>query len=147
MHSKPSIILIRETDAQLTGSGCCGKLDGDNARFNNSFVFAETRLIKETMGDVLQALTKRFSDSIEISVVDPRNFLYLYPKILKDVLLFRPSLKLTLKAIFMMIAVPSIVINGEIFRANYFSNKEEIAERIESLINLKKRSLKHAKNS
>ena len=75
MHSKPSIILIRETDAQLTGSGCCGKLEGDNAKFSNSFVFSETRQIKETMGDVFQTLTKRFSDSIEMSVVDPRNFL------------------------------------------------------------------------
>ena len=138
MHSKPSIILIRETDAQLTGSGCCGKLEGDNAKFNDSFVFTETRQIKETMGDVLQILTKKFSDSIEISVVDPRNFLYLYPKILKDVLVFRPSLKSTLKALFMMIAVPSIIINGEIFRTTDFSNNEEVARRIESLITVNK---------
>ncbi|MCH7673634.1 hypothetical protein IH879_01615 [candidate division KSB1 bacterium] len=138
MHFKPSIILIRETDAQLTGSGCCGKLEGDNAKFNDSFVFAETRKIKETMGDVFQTLTKRFSDSIEISVVDPRNFLYLYPKILKDVFVFRPSLKSTLKALFMMIAVPSIIINGEIFRTSDFSNNEEVAQRIESLITANK---------
>ena len=138
MHFKPSIILIRETDAQLTGSGCCGKLEGDNAKFNDSFVFAETRKIKETMGDVFQTLTKRFSDSIEISVVDPRNFLYLYPKILKDVVVFRPSLKSTLKALFMMIAVPSIIINGEIFRTSDFSNNEEVAQRIESLIPVSK---------
>ncbi len=138
MHSRPSIIIIRETDAQLTGSGCCGKLEGDNARFNNSFVFAEARRIKETMGDVLQTLAKRFSESIQISVVDPRNFLYLYPKILKDVLVFRPPLKSTLKAVFMMIAVPSIVINGEIFRTNYFLNKEEIVQKIEALININK---------
>ena len=138
MHFKPSIILIRETDAQLTGSGCCGKLEGDNAKFNDSFVFAETRKIKETMGDVFQTLTKRFSDSIEMSVVDPRNFLYLYPKILKDVFVFRPSLKSTLKALFMMIAVPSIIINGEIFRTSDFSNNEEIGQRIESLITANK---------
>lgn len=139
MHFKPSIILIRETDAQLTGSGCCGKLEGDNAKFNDSFVFAETRKIKETMGDVFQTLTRKYSDSVEIAVVDPRNFLYLYPKILKDVLVFRPSLRSTLKAIFMMITVPSIVINGEIFRTNDFSNNEEVAQRIESLININKK--------
>ena len=147
MHSKPSIILIRETDAQLTGSGCCGKLEGDNAKFSNSFVFAETRQIKEAIGDVMQTLNKRFSDSIQICVVDPRNFLYLYPKILKDVLVFRPSLKSTLKAIFMMITVPSIVINGEIFRTNDFSNNEEVAQRIESLIAVSKRNLTHERNS
>ena len=56
------------------------------------------------------------------------------PKILKDVLGFRPSLKSTLKAIFMMIAVPSIVINGEICRMSAFANKEEIAKKIESLL-------------
>jgi len=138
MHSKPSIILIRETDAQLTGSGCCGKLEGDNTKFSNAFVFAETRQIKETMGEILQSLTKRFSDSIEITVVDPRNFLYLYPKILKDVMVFRPSLKSSLKALFMMIAVPSIIINGEIFRTSYFSNNEEVAQKIEPLIPVNK---------
>jgi len=138
MHPKPSIILIRETDAQLTGSGCCGKLEGDNAKFSNAFVFAETRQIKETMGEILQSLTKRFSDSIEITVVDPRNFLYLYPKILKDVMVFRPSLKSSLKALFMMIAVPSIIINGEIFRTSYFSNNEEVAQKIEPLIPVNK---------
>jgi len=146
MHSKPSIILVRETDAQLTGSGCCGKLEGDNAKFSNAFVFSETRQIKEALGDVMQSLTKRFSDSIEISVVDPRNFLYLYPKILKDVLVFRPSLKSTLKALFMMIAVPSIIINGEIFRTSDFSTNEEVAQRIESLIQVTKRNLTQKRN-
>ena len=91
------------------------------------------------MGDVFQTLTRKYSDSVEIAVVDPRNFLYLYPKILKDVLVFRPSLRSTLKAIFMMITVPSIVINGEIFRTNDFSNNEEVAQRIESLININKK--------
>lgn len=133
MTTRPSIILIRETDAQLTGSGCCGKLEGDNTKFSNSFVFAERREIKETMGDILQTLTKRFSNSIEISVVDPRNMLYLYPKILKDVVRYRPSVKFALKAIFMMITVPSIVINGEISRASLFENKEAIVRKIESL--------------
>ena len=146
MHSKPSIILVRETDAQLTGSGCCGKLEGDNAKFSNAFVFSETRQIKEALGDVMQSLTKRFSDSIEISVVDPRNFLYLYPKILKDVLVFRPSLKSTLKALFMMIAVPSIIINGEIFRTSDFSTNEEVAQRIESLIPVNKENLTQKRN-
>lgn len=134
-HAMPSIILVRETDAQLTGSGCCGKLEGDNAKFCDSYVFAESRQIKETMGDLLRALRKKFSDAIEITVVDPRNFLYLYPKILKDNWKYRPSVKSALKAIFMMVAVPSIVINGEIYRTSDFASKEEIAERIESLIN------------
>ncbi|MFQ5822998.1 MAG: hypothetical protein ACE5JB_02985 [bacterium] len=132
--TKPSIILIRETDAQMTGSGCCGKLEGDNTKFCGNPVFAETRKIKEDMGEILQALNEHFGDAVEITVVDPRNQLYLYPKILKDIWKYRPSFKSALKGIFMMISVPSIIINGEICYNRTLPKVQEIVESVTNSI-------------
>ncbi|MFQ5865242.1 MAG: hypothetical protein ACE5IW_08460, partial [bacterium] len=132
--TKPSIILIRETDAQITGSGCCGKLEGDNAKFRDDYVFAETRKIKEDMGEIVQALYQNFGEAVEITVVDPRNQLYLYPKIIKDIWKFRPSTKSTIKGMLMMISVPSIIINGEVCYSTRIPNAKEIVETIANLL-------------
>lgn len=132
--NKPSIILVRETDAQMTGSGCCGKLEGDNAKFHGNYVFAETRRIKQDMGEILQALHQNFGEAVEITVVDPRNQLYLYPKILKDIWKFRPPVKFALKGIFMMIAVPSIIINGQVCYSRKIPNVQEIVEKVADLL-------------
>lgn len=132
--TKPSIILIRETDAQMTGSGCCGKLEGDNATFCGNPVFAETRKIKEDMGQIVLALNEQFGKSVEITVVDPRNQLYLYPKILRDIWEYRPSLKSTFKGIFMMISIPSIIINGEICYSRSLPGVQEIIKRVANLL-------------
>jgi hypothetical protein len=132
--TKPSIILIRETDAQMTGSGCCGKLVGDSAKFSDKYVFAETRKIKQDMGEIVQALSQSFGENVEITIVDPRNQLYLYPKIIKDLWKFRPSMKSILKGIFMMISVPSIVINGEVCYSRKIPRTREIVERVANLL-------------
>ncbi|MFQ5770012.1 MAG: hypothetical protein ACE5HX_05715 [bacterium] len=130
---KPSIILIRETEAQMTGSGCCGKLEGDNSQFCGNYIFEEKRKIKEEMGGIAQALHQQFGDGIEMVVVDPRNQLYLYPKILKDIWTYRPTLKSALKGIFMIISVPSIIINGEICYSKKLPTIGQIVGRVGEL--------------
>ena len=37
------IILVREWDAQVTGSGCCGKLGGANDELGDGECFRENR--------------------------------------------------------------------------------------------------------
>lgn len=144
--TKPSIILIRETDAQMTGSGCCGKLEGDNATFFGNYVFADTRKIKEDMGEIVQALNGEFGEAVEITLVDPRNQLYLYPKILKDIWKYRPSWKSTMKGIFMMISVPSIIINGEICYIRKIPNEQEIVKRVAKILYKNNLILNNLKN-
>jgi len=144
--TKPSIILIRETDAQMTGSGCCGKLEGDNAKFCGNYVFADTRKIKEDIGEIVQALNGEFGEAVEITVVDPRNQLYLYPKILKDIWKYRPSWKSTIKGVFMMISVPSIIINGEICYIRKIPSEQEIVKRVAKILYKNNLILKDLKN-
>ncbi len=79
------IILVREWDAQLAASGCCGRLGGQNTELGDTETFAENRSEMEAMGEVYRALrAELFDEDAEISVVDPRNMVWLVPALLKD---------------------------------------------------------------
>jgi hypothetical protein len=87
MH-RPSVILIRENDQQLTGSGCCGRLEGDFATCGGERVFAERRVVMERMGAVYRELRERFGDRVELQILDPRNASLLF-FLLRDFRRFR----------------------------------------------------------
>jgi hypothetical protein len=79
------IILVREWDAQVAASGCCGRLGRENTELGNTETFAANRREMEAMGEVYRALrTELFDEAAEITVVDPRNMVWLVPTILKD---------------------------------------------------------------
>ena len=79
------IILVREWDAQLTASGCCGRLGGENTELGDAETFAANRAEMEAMGEVYRALrAELFDEDAEITVVDPRNMIWLVPTIMKD---------------------------------------------------------------
>jgi hypothetical protein len=79
------IILVREWDAQLAASGCCGRLGGENSEFGDRDTFAANRCEMEAMGEVYRALrAELFDEDAEITVVDPRNMVWLIPSLLKD---------------------------------------------------------------
>jgi hypothetical protein len=79
------IILVREWDAQLAASGCCGRLGGENTELSDTETFAANRREMEAMGEVYRALrAELFDEDAEITVVDPRNMVWLVPTLLKD---------------------------------------------------------------
>ncbi len=79
------IILVREWDAQMTGSGCCGRLGGQNDELGDAQTFAVNRKEMEAMGRVYRALrAELFDEDVEITVVDPRNAIWLVPAVLRD---------------------------------------------------------------
>ncbi len=79
------IILVREWDAQVAASGCCGRLGGENTELGDAETFAANRKEMEAMGKVYRALrAELFDEDAEITVVDPRNMVWLVPTILKD---------------------------------------------------------------
>ncbi len=79
------IILVREWDSQVAASGCCGRLGGENSELGDAKTFAANRAEMEAMGEVYRALrTELFDEDAEITVVDPRNMVWLVPTIMKD---------------------------------------------------------------
>ncbi len=82
---KHRIILVREWDAQLASSGCCGRLGGQNTELGDAETFAANRSEMEAMGEVYRALrAELFGEDAEITVVDPRNMVWLVPTLFKD---------------------------------------------------------------
>jgi hypothetical protein len=85
MKMRHRIVLVREWDAQTSGSGCCGRLDGISGDLGEEHTYAHVRADMEAMGAVYRALRAEWpADEVEISVVDPRNMIWLVPAIWRD---------------------------------------------------------------
>jgi hypothetical protein len=68
------LILIREIDQQLAGSKCCG-LEGDLVQWDQSgAIFQERRDRMQQIGAIYRAVKEAFGPQVEITVLDPRNF-------------------------------------------------------------------------
>lgn len=79
------ILLVREWDAQTAASGCCGRLGGINHELGEEHTYAHVRSHMEAMGAVYRAIRAEWpADEVEISVVDPRNMIWLVPAIWRD---------------------------------------------------------------
>ena len=79
------IMLVREWDSQTSGSGCCGRLGGEHCDVGHPDTFAHSRPLMEAMGAIYRALRSELPrDTVEITVVDPRNMVWLVPTILRD---------------------------------------------------------------
>jgi hypothetical protein len=79
------ILLVREWDSQTSGSGCCGRLGGDHCEAGHPDSFAHSRSLMESMGAIYRVLRRELPrERYDITVVDPRNVVWLVPAILRD---------------------------------------------------------------
>jgi L-ascorbate metabolism protein UlaG (beta-lactamase superfamily) len=73
MAARPSVILIREWEQQMTGSRCCGRLERGLPWAKSVSMFPERRAVMERMGSIYRMLREQFGDAIDLEVIDPRN--------------------------------------------------------------------------
>ena len=79
------VMLVRECDSQTSGSGCCGRLGGEHCDVGHPDTFDHSRPLMEAMGAIYRALRRELPrERVEITVVDPRNMVWLIPTILRD---------------------------------------------------------------
>lgn len=82
------VLLVREWDQQASGSGCCGRLNTATVEALSPLAespYARTRVDMERVGQVYCALRQRFADEdFDITVVDPRNAIWLIPAVWRD---------------------------------------------------------------
>ncbi|RMF86704.1 MAG: hypothetical protein D6741_21545 [Planctomycetota bacterium] len=114
-----SIVLIRDGAEQLTGSGCCGVLTDDDPTVRRQNVFRETRRDQEHFGILHRTVTRLFTKEIadgelDVTIVDPRNQLYLVSRLTTDVFRYRPGIKAALATVLQLFSVPAVVVNGRI---------------------------------
>jgi hypothetical protein len=72
MSRRPSVILIREMDEQISGGRCTCRARNELFRSRDP-AFAERRAVMERMGELYRMLRYRFQKAIDIQIVDPRN--------------------------------------------------------------------------
>jgi hypothetical protein len=118
MTPKVSVLLICERAEQMTGSGCCGKLEGDNARLAPG-LFEHVRLQQQNVGLLHRAVRQLFSKEVDdglvaIVSIDPRNQLYLSAKLWRDVLRYRPGWREGLRTALQCFSLPAVVVNGRV---------------------------------
>jgi hypothetical protein len=82
---KHRVILVREWDGQMSGSGCCGRLGGVCDDVGEEATYRHVRVDMEIMGSLYRALREDLDpENVEISVVDPRNNVWLLPTLWRD---------------------------------------------------------------
>lgn len=82
------VLLVREWDQQASGSGCCGRLNSATVEALSTDAvtpYSHVRVDMEKVGEIYRALRHRFSDTeFDITVVDPRNAVWLLPAVWRD---------------------------------------------------------------
>jgi hypothetical protein len=110
---RPSVLLIREWERQMSSSGCCGRLEGDFLTRQGERCFPERRAIMEAMGPLYRELRERYGRVVDIQIVDPRNLIALVPLLVRD---FRAHGVGLLQALRTLSALPvtGVIVNGRI---------------------------------
>lgn len=87
-HARHRVLLVREWDQQVGGSGCCGRLNSASADAlctTAESPYAHARPDMERVGEIYRALQSRFDPAeLELTVVDRRNTMWLLPAIWRD---------------------------------------------------------------
>jgi hypothetical protein len=130
-HLRPSVILVREWEQQLTGSGCCGKLEGDFLGCGDDAVFAERRAVMERMGPVYRAIRSRFGDAVELQVIDPRNASLLF-MLVRDFRAFGVGLRAALATLFGL-PKQGVIVNGRLVDRTAQPDVERIVALVDEL--------------
>lgn len=121
-----NIIIIREDDEVVA---CCVPLDGDFVKETAGIdLFLNRQEEMESVGELYTRLHDEFSNVADIQIVDPRNQIYLVPKMISEGLKNSIPIGKILKAAFLF-RVPAVFVNGELLSSGKKNfTKEFIAQ-------------------
>ncbi|MGH7900709.1 MAG: hypothetical protein ACRENZ_03130 [Thermodesulfobacteriota bacterium] len=124
---KSSVIIIREGDG-TGGCICCSGGMGDYGKKDHSY--EGIRKIVNECGRLHREIRERYGeDEVEITQIEPRTFIYLIPKVLKDLIKFNRSLISSYRTILMLYPLPTVIVNGKpIGKGNVPTIKEVLKE-------------------
>jgi len=126
MKEVNSVLIIRESEEQITGSDCCGVLIGEFCTENDSPVFQAVRDSNQQVLKLGKYLKDEYGNRVDIKYIDPRNQVYLLPKLFKDVWKYKPGFTHALKVIFQFFRCPAVIINGMIMHNAFITSPNEI---------------------
>ena len=123
--ARPSVILIREWEMQMSSSGCCGRLEGDFLVQRGERCFPERRAVMEAMGPLYRDLRARYGDKLEITVVDPRNLISVIALLVRDARAHRVGILDALRTLFRL-KVNTVVVNGHLLARGRWPEPAEV---------------------
>lgn len=129
------VILIRDWDVQVSGSGCCGRLSGGDSLLGDDKTFAEARSGMEAMGEVYRALSSTYGERLEITVIDPRNFVTLLI-LLTQHAWRRGGSRQVLRAWRTGTSHVGVVCDGEVLFANRIPGPDEAVRAVGAVVNV-----------
>ena len=127
------IILVREWDSQTAASGCCGRLGGADNELGDPDTYKHNRDEMEKMGKVYRALREElFDEEVEMTVVDPRNMVWLIPSVLKDARKRGLSIRETFKQINKGVSYNAVILDGKVLFSGHIPDPDEAVSAIRS---------------
>lgn len=110
------LILIREIDQQMSGSGCCGRVEGDLRGWvgaGEECFFPGRRALMDRFGELYRAVKAEFGEQVRVSVVDPRNQVSLIPMLIRDAFRYHVPAMTAVQSMFSA-SVCSAVFDGQL---------------------------------
>lgn len=130
------IILVREWDSQTSASGCCGRLGGENTDLGDPETYRHNRIEMEKMGEVYRALKEDlFDEEVEMTVVDPRNMVWLIPSVMRDARRRGLSVGETFKQINKGVSYNSVILDGKVLFSGHIPTPEDAVSAVRSELN------------
>ena len=126
MRRRPSVILIREWEEQLSGSGCCGRVEGRFMKQGGEPAFPERRASMVAMAPLYRVLRERAGSAIDLQVVDPRNLLSMLFLLARDFWAFRVAPREALGTLWRL-PVQGVVVNGRLVARGEWPDPAHIA--------------------
>lgn len=132
------VLLVREWDVQTSGSGCCGRLGSEAVGSLTDHggaddPYARNRADMERFGAVYRALRERYAeDDVELTVVDPRNAIWLAPTIWRDARRRGLPPREALRQVLGGTASRALVCDGVALRAGEAPSAEDAVAAVES---------------
>lgn len=124
------LILIREADQQMSGSGCCGRIEGDAVLWDtDGCVFQERRNKMNQVGEIYRAVRQRFGHDIEITIVDPRNLVSFLPLVVRDAFRYDVPVLTALRSMGST-SLSSAVFDGQVLYEGRIPAPEEVLDLI-----------------
>jgi hypothetical protein len=121
------LILVREMEAQMSG---CGRLEGA-AMERYSADFPERRETMSRIGAIYRAARARFGNQLEITLLDPRNFIAFVPLVIRDAVRFGVPVGTALRALGSS-SLATGVLDGQMIFSGIAPTPDEVIEMIES---------------
>lgn len=125
------LILVREIDQQMSGSGCCGRIEGDAAFWDTEgCVFQERREKMNRVGEIYRAVRSRFGDDVAITIVDPRNLVSFLPLVIRDAFRHQVPFFTALRAM-VSTSLSTAVLDGQLLYSGRIPSAAEALDLIE----------------